>query len=78
MDKLEKARHAQRLIDDDVLQDAFREADDNFVRAWRDSEKPEQREQLWYQLHALAEVQRVLRSFVDRAAVEEHRLKRKD
>lgn len=70
MNAVDRSRHAEQLLGDEVLQDAFAEVERLFVKQWREGQNPMIREAAWHQLHALGELQRVLRSVVDRGKVE--------
>jgi hypothetical protein len=61
---IERARIARRLLDEPVLAEAMDEAERTFVVQWLEATKPELREAAWAKVHALTEVQRVLRAII--------------
>lgn len=70
MDTIERGEHAQRLLDDPVLSEAFELAGASFIRDWMNGETTEEREEAHHKQAALAEVEKALRIFVSEAVAE--------
>jgi hypothetical protein len=62
MSREEQLRRARELMNDPLLQQAFLEITESATTTWRNSDNPMQREQQWYQIRAIFELQRVLES----------------
>ena len=57
---------ARQLLRDPVMAEAFIQAEQTFIKEWRDSDEPARREMAWAKVQALDEVRRVLRTIVHR------------
>jgi hypothetical protein len=58
------------------VQEAFHEAEERIVDAWRFGETTEAREEAWYRLQALGVIEKELRIFSDDGQVAEESLRR--
>lgn len=70
MNTVEKGQHAERLLEDSVLQEAFERAGESYIRVWMDAETTEERENAHHRMRALAEVEKQLRVMVSEAIAE--------
>ena len=78
-EQIERARDAARLLGDETLAEAFRDAEATFIQQWRESELGDTqiRESAYAKLQALAEVQRVLRSIIQDGDLQVGRLNKR-
>jgi hypothetical protein len=60
MSREEQLRRAHELLNDPLLQQAFLEITESAQQTWRTTENPVQREQQWFLIRAIFELQRVL------------------
>jgi hypothetical protein len=60
MSREEQLRRAHELMHDPLLQQAFLEITESAQHTWRTTENPMQREQQWFLIRAIFELQRVL------------------
>ena len=65
----ERARRAQLLLDDELLQEAFAKIDGELIARWRTSSEPEARDRVWQASQMLNKVQEVLRLMVTNGRV---------
>lgn len=65
-EQIQRARQAQRLLEDEILAEAFATAEATFVQQWRESEPTDtaRREVAYANSQALSEVRRVLHSII--------------
>jgi ATP-dependent protease HslVU (ClpYQ) ATPase subunit len=74
---LQRRDHAKRLMDDEILQEAFELAEEQTVADWKQSEEVGQREAAHAQIVALEKVQRELRTIISNGEHAYARLKQK-
>jgi hypothetical protein len=67
---IQRSEEAQRLLENDLLQEAFEMADADFVEEWRGATNPEKRDAAWYKVQALNAVQDQLERIVAQGEVE--------
>lgn len=74
IDVIARGQHAQRLLDDELLQEAFAHVSTRIVMEWQGTGPADSatRESLWARLRALDEVQTSLRTFVQDAEIAMH------
>lgn len=68
---IQKGRVAERILEDDVFQEALDMADERIIEEWRSAETTEERERAHAQQAALTVVVNQLRILADRARWEE-------
>jgi hypothetical protein len=64
--EIRRGEHAQRLLDDDVLKEAFANLESDYLNAWRASRynDTDGRERLWQAVQIVGKVQSHLNSMV--------------
>lgn len=62
--EIRRAKHAEVLLRDEILLQAFLDAEETFTKAWKQADTPERREIEHAKVMALEEVQRVLRKYI--------------
>jgi len=62
--KVARGRHAEALLTDELLNEAFTTATQANIDAWMEAEDPQVRERAWYMVRALAEVRGALLGIV--------------
>jgi hypothetical protein len=76
MTREEQLRRAHELLNDPLLQQAFLEITESATMTWRTTDNPVQREQQWFLIRAIFELQRVLEGVLTDAKVLERRDRR--
>ena len=61
-DPIAKGEIARQLLEDPVMQYAFRQAEATFFKEWRSAEDVSRREMSWAKVQALDEVRKTLRA----------------
>ena len=64
MDEISAGIRAHELLENAVLQEAFKECERRFTREWKQADTPAHREIAWAKTQALDEVLRVLRTAI--------------
>lgn len=72
-ERVSRGQHAGRLLRDEVLKSALEEIELNMVEAWRDTKDSAERDRCWATMHALGEIERVLRKIEDDGVIETSR-----
>ena len=61
-DPIARGEIARQLLEDPVMDYAFRQSEDAFIKEWRSAEDITRREMAWAKVQALDEVRRMLRA----------------
>lgn len=64
MNQKERGAHAERLLNDEVLQGALFAAEDRYTKQWKEAESRVEQEELWYKVNAIRDLRRELHSFI--------------
>lgn len=65
-DVVVRGRRAEAILTDETFIAAMEEAEAKLKEQWKNETSPQGREACWHKLHALDEVKRALRAFVNR------------
>lgn len=78
LDDVTKGRRAEKILNDDVFQEAMKNAEESLKDEWKNDTTQQGREACWHKLHALSEVKRALRVFVNHKDYAERQQEKRD
>lgn len=69
-----RAQRAKALLDDELLNEAFKSVRDDLMTTWATCELPEQRERIWVSVNVLDQIKAALITAVANGRVAQHEI----